>query len=300
MLNIKSLLISGLVASCSAISPAAIYDGGFSNDTGSRVELRIGNGGAGQSGLIRVLSDAFIRHAVARGAPHFHIEWYISDTTSSIKFLSSGDIDVGITYSPPAEDLAIKEGIAVAPSHYIFRDHFLLAGPKANPARLSPDSDNIGTMLAKISRSAETEQTSPPVRFLSRFDKSATNIKESGLWAAIGQVPWATAYSTWYHQFIAFPIRALTTAILLQEYTITDRGTLLSLSANLRNDVVVYKAGSDDADDPLLNPAHLLVGEKARNMAMALAFAEWATSSEGQDVIKGFEKNGEVLYSGAP
>jgi ABC-type tungstate transport system permease subunit len=114
------------------------------------------------------------------------------------------------------------------------------------------------------------------------------------------QVPWATAYTTWYHQYIAFPIQALTAAILLQEYTITDRGTILSLDAKLRNQTVIYKAGSDNAQDPLLNPAHLLIGKKAPNPNKAQAFAKWLVSSKGQEVIKNFKKDGQVLYSVAP
>lgn len=114
------------------------------------------------------------------------------------------------------------------------------------------------------------------------------------------QVPWATAYSTWYHQYIAFPIQALTAAILLEEYTITDLGTILSLDADIRNQTRIYKAGSDDADDPLLNPARALIGKKAPNADEAAEFVKWLVSDNGQDVIAGFEKDGERLYSRAP
>jgi ABC-type tungstate transport system permease subunit len=140
-----------------------------------------------------------------------------------------------------------------------------------------------------------------PVRFLSRYDKSATNIKESQLFISIGQVPWATAYSTWYHQYIAFPVQALTAAIQLGEYTITDRGTWLTVGENVTQKATIYKAGSDDEADPLLNPAHLLIGQKAKNPAVAQRFADWLVSSQGgQKIIQGFEKSGEVLYSTAP
>jgi hypothetical protein len=44
-------LASILSVECLAQSPAAIYDGGYGND--SAIGLRIGNGGAGQSGLVR-------------------------------------------------------------------------------------------------------------------------------------------------------------------------------------------------------------------------------------------------------
>ena len=50
-----AVIASGLlVALCSAQSPAAIYDGNITSD--APVKLNIGNGGAGQSGLIKGMS----------------------------------------------------------------------------------------------------------------------------------------------------------------------------------------------------------------------------------------------------
>lgn len=282
---------------------------------------------------IAELADAFIKDSVANGSDPFQVAWYKSDTTVSIQYLKAGIVDVGITYSPAAEEIAINQGIAESPSYYAFRDHFIIVGPPSNPANISNSSD-ILTIFSTLHEAAEAATSTPPVRFLSRYDKSATNIKESDLWISIGQVrrplsllipssfrtapffvmyatppinfypleqvPWATAYSTWYHQYIAFPIQALTAAILLDEYTLTDRGTFLSLPANMSSQTTIYKASTDDADDPLLNPAHLLVGEKAPNPETAKTFAEWLVSKRGQDVITGFKKNGQQLYSGAP
>ncbi|KAI0117832.1 putative extracellular tungstate binding protein [Nemania sp. FL0031] len=288
-----------LAVSCSAQKPSAIYNGGF-NATNAIIDLRIGNGGAGQSGLVGLLANEFIKDSVKNGSNPFQVAWYTSDTTYSIEYLKTGLIDVGITYSPAAEQIAVDQGIAIEPIYYAFRDHFLFVGPASNPANISGDND-IMTIFSDLHAAAESGiATDPRIKFLSRYDKSATNIKEAYIWAGIGQVPWATAYSTWYHQYIDFPIQALTAAILLQEYTITDRGTILSLSAEMANQTVIYKAGSDDGSDPLLNPAHLLVGAKAPSPARAVAFAEWVISDRGQSVIAGFEKNGQKLYSPAP
>ena len=107
-------------------------------------------------------------------------------------------------------------------------------------------------------------------------------------------------YSAWYHQYIDFPVQALTAAILLQEYTLTDRGTYLSLLSTLTAQTRIFKASTDDARDPLLNPAHLLVGGNAPNLEMARAFAEWSIGPSAQKVIALFGKNGEILYSPAP
>jgi ABC-type tungstate transport system permease subunit len=161
---------------------------------------------------------------------------------------------------------------------------------------------DVTAIFAKIYQAGElnSAKTEIPTKFMSRFDKSATNLKESTLWLGIGQVPWALPYSTWYHQFPAFPIQALTTAIVLKEYTLTDRGTYLSLPANVTGGMAIYKASTDDEDDPLLNPAHLLIGNKARNATFAKKFAEWAVGASGQSVVTNFKKGGVQLYSGAP
>lgn len=292
------------LAAAQAPEPAAIYDGGVGggNSTGGgngTVGLRIGNGGAGQSGLVKVLADKFISESVSNGSDPFTVAWYVSDTTYSIEYLGTGLLDVGITYSAAAERIAIDRGIAADPAYYAFRDHFLLVGPQSNPARLNESTD-ISTMFADLHEAAEDKALNGSVRFLSRFDKSATNIKESALWAGIGQVPWANAYSKWYHQYMAFPLQALEAAIRLGEYTITDRGTLLSLDPQTANATRIFKAGSDDENDPLLNPARVLVGTKAPNPDRAKQFAQWVTGPSAQKAITDFKKNGEQLYTGAP
>lgn len=98
-----------------------------------------------------------------------------------------------------------------------------------------------------------------------------------------------------------YPIEALTAAIELEEYTITDKGTYLSISSELQNETKVYKVSTDDANDPLLNPAHLLVGAHAMNKELSNDFAKWLVEKNGgQAVIVGFKKNGVELYSPAP
>ncbi|KAL2816202.1 hypothetical protein BDW59DRAFT_175892 [Aspergillus cavernicola] len=280
------------------VQPAEVYDGGYPN--ASEVGLRIGNGAAGQSGLIKALADAFIKSRVAKGSPPFKIAWYKSDTTESIKYLKDSTVDLAITYTAAAEAIALKQGTAQS-IHYLFREHLLIVGPPSNPAKLDPKSD-ILAMIADLYTAAESETpTTPPVRFLSRYDKSATNIKDSELWIGIGQVPWASKYSTWYHQYVAYPTQALAAAAALQEYTLTDWGTYLTVDKSVQQQVVIYKRGTDDVKDLLLMPGHLLVGSKAKDLVLAKEFASWATGLEGQALIKGFtSKTGQVIYSPAP
>ncbi|KAJ5809465.1 uncharacterized protein N7503_001683 [Penicillium pulvis] len=133
-------------------------------------------------------------------------------------------------------------------------------------------------MFSKIYSAAENESTD--VRFLSRYDKSATNIKESELWINIGQI-----------------------AIRLGEFTITDRGTYLTLIGQqkpLKGQTKVYKTGESEVK--LLSPGHLLVGRKARDKDLARDFVKWVMSESGQAVIANFHHKDDkaCLYKPYP
>ncbi|KZT43336.1 hypothetical protein SISSUDRAFT_1068924 [Sistotremastrum suecicum HHB10207 ss-3] len=285
------------------LAPEKNYTGGFTDAT--EIRLRIGNGGAGQSGLVGALADEFIKWMVNSnvGWKPFKVGWYLGDTTQSLEFLEQGLIDIAITYNEAAENQSLASGAAVE-RVYGFRDHFMLTGPDSNPAQLTIGKDDAYTMFNKLNKFGKAaNQTTPPTRFLSRFDKSATNIKESALFTAIGQVPWAYAYSTWYHQYPRFPQQALLAAGQLNEYTLTDRGTYLSSPKSVQDSVKIYIASTDAADDPLLNPARVLRGAKVpdNNLWVAKNFMTFiAAPGLGQKVIREYSVNNQTLYTPAP
>ena len=118
-------------------------------------------------------------------------------------------------------------------------------GPKSNPANLLHATDHpnqtIFDLFSQLFRAAvDTSTSSSPVRFLSRYDKSACNIKESAIWTALGQVPWAEPISDWYHTYTSFPFAALETASRLGEYTLTDRGTWLASPNEVTERMMVF------------------------------------------------------------
>jgi hypothetical protein len=53
--------------------PFAIYNGGYEGARKRGTRLRIANGGAGQTGLIRAWADTFIQYMVAKGAEPFEV-----------------------------------------------------------------------------------------------------------------------------------------------------------------------------------------------------------------------------------
>ncbi|KIK56478.1 hypothetical protein GYMLUDRAFT_230114 [Collybiopsis luxurians FD-317 M1] len=289
---------------------SGVYNGGF--DNAQTVKLRIGNGGAGQSGLVGAFADAYIQHSVQQGSDPFLVEWFLGDTTQSLANLASGTIDVALTYNEAAENASLKSGAGIQ-RELVFIDHFWLVGPPSNPANLSTDGDTVLDMFNKLVTMGNTDQAIPPsnrvpTRFLSRYDKSATNIKESQLFITIGQVPWAFAYSEWYHQYPRFPLQALQAASLLEEYTLTDKGTWLSSPTNVTDNLVIYKQGlepseSNNTNDDttiLVNPCAAVLGSHTLDQAVASDFMQWLVADDGgQQVVREFKKNGVVLYAPA-
>ena len=116
----------------------------------------------------------------------------------------------------------------------------------------------------------------------------------------IPQVPWALNYSKWYHQYHRFPSEALQGAALLSEYTLTDVGSFVCLPKSISSRLKVFKYGSDDINDPLLNPAHVLRGKgmSIANQRIQKEFMSWVVSpTGGQRVI---EKFSHLMFSKAP
>lgn len=111
-------------------------------------------------------------------------------------------------------------------------------------------------------------------------------------------------YSNWYHQYPQFPLQALNAASLLNEYTLTDRGTWLSSPSQVTDALNIYKRGDDASSDPeglLLNPARCLQGAKAGQKDLASSFMDWVIDDNGGEVvIRTFKKNGQVLYTPTP
>ena len=113
------------------VVPAEIYYGSCPRT--SPIKLEIATGGAGQSGLVRALADAFIGDHIERtGCEPFAVSWLKSDTSASFNYLAQGSADLSITYHHAAEQIARQQGVAER-YEYAWRDHFMLVGKTLNP-----------------------------------------------------------------------------------------------------------------------------------------------------------------------
>jgi ABC-type tungstate transport system permease subunit len=243
------------------------------------VAFNIGNGGAGQSGILKLLCEAFI----AGQGGGFRIAW-ISNHSRHTQIALLGDVvQVGLTYEPEYEDLALSEGWAERKSH-VFNDHFILAGPESNPANVKPGS-KIKEALSDIAVAGgrSRSQGEPRVLFHTRGDGSATFYKELELWSS-ARIDLSTT-SSWRKRVPGTPYEALLQADKDGVYLFSDRATYLTAKRDgaLHSTRVYVEEGQQ-----LLNPCSALVNTKAPCNLLAHEFATWLGRDDVQGLVRDY------------
>ncbi|OQA47219.1 MAG: PBP superfamily domain protein [Chloroflexi bacterium ADurb.Bin325] len=213
-------------------------------------------------------------------------------TGQALEIGSKGDADVVLVHSRKGEDQFVADGHAKERFDVMYND-FIIVGPPADPAGIK------GMETGKEALTAIAESESP---FVSRGDKSGTHTKELSIWASAGITP--TAEMAWYHSIGQGMGDTLLFAQEQQAYTMTDRGTYLSMADKLP-DLEIMVGGesvAENKDKTLLN----LYGVLAVNPDMhpnvkadlANKFVQWLISPEMQEKIGGYgvEKFGQPLF----
>lgn len=239
--------------------------------------IRLGNGGAGPTGLLRALAAAY--HASHPTAPS--IEWYQNISPLTLCALRARQLDLALTYERDAERELLERGQAEGGA-CVFNDHFILVGPAADPAGLGlGGQDAVGAFGKLLERGAGSDAG----LFLSRDDGSATNLRERHLFSLAG-ASWAEPAGaavdlpSWYIRSSVFPADALRVAARDGFYTLTDAGTL----GMLRNEVGGAFARFAASGELLRNTCCMLVAASPRDDVKR--FAAWLLGEEGQQVVE--------------
>ena len=245
------------------------------------IALRIANGGAGPTGLLRTLAEDYLQDSQQAVA----IAWYQNITPQALLTLEAGWIDVALIYESPEAVEALRKA---SPDQcaLVFYDHFLVVGPVSNPAGLRV-TDTPAHTFERLLRYAETTSARTSPLFLSRDDGSGTNHAERRLWQVVGATPWLQP-SPWYVRRPVFPLQALEDASHDGLYTLTDRGTWLTATPAIKQDIAVFGEGG-----PLLrNPCYAYL--PVASTAMARNFLDYLVSARGQAIIATFEGRNET------
>ncbi|KAK7185663.1 hypothetical protein DPSP01_007464 [Paraphaeosphaeria sporulosa] len=261
---------------CTAIKSHGDVDRGPTEIYGhGELLLRIGNGGAGALGLVRALAEDYL----ATLPSSFSITWTCNHSRNTQLALLHDYIDIALTYERDQEQLAAKEGWSVT-AGCAFHDHFVLAGPIADPA---------GIGHARSLREGMQRIAQKRCLFHARADSSATMWKERALWAAAGIEPWEDdAATTWYRTSLLNPADALQGADKAGAYLLTDRSTLLRQTGmqTTRETTVFFEPGQ--GNDVLMNSCYALYRMNTERVKAVNEFLKYVWSERGQEVIGSF------------
>jgi len=228
------------------------------------------------SGLLDVLIPAFEKQS------GYVVKTIAVGSGQAMALGQKGEADVLLVHTPEAEQKFVAEGHGVN-RRIVMHNDFVLVGPPADP---------VGVKAAKgVAEALKAVQTKGAL-FISRGDKSGTHAAELKLWKAAGVVPEGQA---WYQSTGLGMGQTLNVASEKRGYTLTDRGTYLSLKKRL--DLAIVREG----DASLLNVYHVIEVNPAKfprvNAAGAKAFADFMVAPATQKAIQSY---GVEKFGGAP
>jgi tungstate transport system substrate-binding protein len=209
-------------------------------------------------------------------------------TGQAIEAARRGDADLVLVHSRQLELEFLNSTYGIHRVGVMYND-FMIIGPISDPAGIK-SSANATEAFRRIAEAGAKGEAI----FISRADKSGTNMLELSIWKRLGMTP-SKKTQTWYLEAGAGMGTVLRMASEKGAYTLTDRATWLSFKNQLTNLEVLI-----EGDVILLNPyAIILVNPDRyprRNYKGALKLAKWMISEEGQNLIAGFTKEGETLF----
>jgi len=194
-----------------------------------------------------------------------------------------GDADVVFVHAKSAEEKFLAEGQSLKRYPVMYND-FVLIGPKSDPAHVKGIKD-----VAKAFQTIKDKQAS----FISRGDRSGTNIAELKLWKDAG-IDIEKDKGPWYKAIGQGMGAALNTAGAGNAYVLSDRGTWIHFKNKGDLEIVV------EGDKRMFNQYGVMLVNPAKHpnvkKELGQQFIDWLISPEGQKVIANYEINGQQLF----
>jgi tungstate transport system substrate-binding protein len=204
-------------------------------------------------------------------------------TGQALKNAQNCDGDVLFVHAKPDEEAFVEAGYGVERLEVMYND-FVIVGPAADPAKVGGMSD------ASAALQMIAEAKAP---FASRGDDSGTHKKEMSLWQEAGVDPTA-ASGDWYRETGSGMGTTLNTAVGMDAYALTDRGTWIGFENKGDFEVLV------EGDDALFNQYGVIrvSPEHCPNVKTepAQQFVDWITGPEGQQAIASYQLNDQQLF----
>ena len=256
--------VISLVAAALFCLPAQARDGIYLATTSSTEN----------SGLLAHLLPAFEAQAKLK------VHVIALGSGAALAMARRGDADLVMVHARAEEDKFMAEGHGSARRDLMYND-FVIVCPAGDPAGIKGGNDPIAAMK-KIVASA--------TRFVSRGDRSGTEIMEQSYWSAAGVRPTPANYVAAGRGMG----EVLSMAAEMQACTLSDRATYATFQAKTGLAIMVQ------GDPRLFNPYGLITVSAQRhpgvNSAGAQLLMNWLLSPEGQQRIASFKPNGQQLF----
>jgi len=201
---------------------------------------------------------------------------------AALRMAARGDADVILVHAPAAERRYVEAGDLVD-GRAVMHNDFVITGPGDDPAGIRALTSVNDVMRALATRGA----------FVSRGDDSGTHSQELALWAAARIDPRSIQRREETGQGMG---ATLSIADQRRAYTLTDRGTYLSLRRRLKLAILFQ------GDTSLRNLYHVYAVNPAKNPRIqrdaARTFIDFLVSPPIQQAIADFKRAeyGESLF----
>lgn len=210
------------------------------------------------------------------------VKTIVRGTGGALRTARDGDCDIVLVHARPLEDDFLRDGHGVNRRALMAND-FLVVGPPDDPAGVAGHAPTV----------AFREIAKAKAPFLSRGDHSGTHLREQRLWDEADIDP----SGKWYRETGQGMGNTLVTAKQAGAYTLTDRGTFLTVS-NSGTLVAHVDYGIEDPPPLLRNEYGIIPVNPARHdvaYSLALACTGYLTGA-GQSKIKEFRAAGERAF----
>lgn len=225
------------------------------------------------SGIVSVLEDQFEKDTGIR------VRHVGAGTGATLKIATKGNVDLVMVHAKSLEEKFVSEGYGTERIDLMYND-FVLVGPANDPAGIK-GMKSAAEALKKIA-----DKKAP---FLTRGDKSGTNVAELVIWEKAGVKPAGDWYIT-YPKGSEGNVSTLREADRQGIYTFIDRASFLGIQKEIKLVVLVEK------DAALLNFITLIPVNPIKfprvNTKAAMIYVNWLTDpGKGQVIIRDFGKD---------
>jgi tungstate transport system substrate-binding protein len=206
-------------------------------------------------------------------------------TGASIEIGKRGDADVVMVHAKELELKAVAEGW-FTDRHDLMYNDFVIIGPANDPLKIKGMKSAVEAFKKIAAQGAG---------FVSRGDKSGTNIMELGIWKKAGIDPKG---QKWYLEVGQGMEKTQRVANEKRAYTLTDRGTWLATKDKDKLDLMIVLEG----DPTLFNQYGVMAVNPEKHQQVkyqeAKVFIDWLISPECQKAIGDFkDKHGNQLFT---